>query len=165
VKRIRPALERYRQEAFVRALTSRLLGKECDNDLKQTYSAAIGIVGGIVDLVAGLALLQPVGMMAGETMRGSSSAMLGGYFLLVLGVIVLLTGLYVLTSPMMKHYSIIGGLMFLYGAIMLVLGLAMLGKVFSTMQGSTLSGAVMLLLGAAMLYSGYGMRPEALKTR
>jgi len=54
--------------------------------------------------------------------------------------------------------------MLLYGAIMLVLGMAMLGKVFSTMQGSTLSGAVMLLLGAAMLYSGYGMRPEALKT-
>lgn len=94
----------------------------------------------------------------------SSSAMLGGYSLLVLGAIVLLTGLYVLTSHMMKHYSIIGGLMLLYGAIMLVLGLAMLGKVFSTMQGSTLSGAVMLLMGAAMLYSGYGMRPEALKT-
>jgi hypothetical protein len=58
---------------------------------------------------------------------------------------------------MMKNHSIIGGLMLLYGAIMLVLGMGMLGQVFSMMQGSTLSGAVMLLMGVAMLYSGYGM--------
>lgn len=87
----------------------------------------------------------------------SSPAMVGGYFLLVLGVIVLLTGLYLLTSHMMKNHSIIGGLMLLYGAIMLVLGMGMLGQVFSMMQGSTLSGAVMLLMGVAMLYSGHGM--------
>jgi len=47
--------------------------------------------------------------------------------------------------------------MVLYGVIMLVLGVAMLGQVFSMMQGSTLSGSVMLLMGTLMLYSGYGM--------
>jgi hypothetical protein len=119
--------------------------------LKQTYSVAIGVVGGIVDIVAGLALLQPAGMMV------SSTAMWGGYFLLILGSIVLLTGLYLLTSHMMKNRSTVGGLMVLYGVIMLVLGVAMLGQVFSTMQGSTLSGSVMLLIGILMLYSGYGM--------
>jgi uncharacterized membrane protein len=119
--------------------------------LKQTYSAAIGVIGGIVDMVAGLALLQPAGMMV------SSTAIWGGYFLLTLGSIVLLTGLYLLISHMMKNRSTIGGLMVLYGVIMLVLGVAMLGQVFSMMQGSTLSGSVMLLMGTLMLYSGYGM--------
>lgn len=119
--------------------------------MKQTYSAAIGVVGGIVDIVAGLALLRPAGMMV------SSTATWGGYFLLILGSIVLLTGLYLLTSHMMKNRSTIGGLMVLYGVIMLVLGVAMLGQLFSMMQGSTLSGSVMLLMGVLMLYSGYGM--------
>jgi uncharacterized membrane protein len=119
--------------------------------LKQTYSAAIGVVGGLVDLVAGLALLQPKGMMV------SSTAVWGGYFLLILGSIVLLTGLYLLTAHMMKNRSTIGGPMVVYGVIMLVLGVAMLGQVFSMMQGSTLSGSVMLVMGMLMLYSGYGM--------
>jgi hypothetical protein len=119
--------------------------------MKQTYSAAIGVVGGIVDMVAGLALLQPAGMMF------SSTAMWSGYFLLILGLIVLLTGLYLLTARMMKNRSTIGGLMLLYGVVMLVLGFGMLGRVFSMMQGSTLSGSVMLLMGVLMLYSGYGM--------
>jgi len=119
--------------------------------LKQTYSAAMGVIGGIVDMVAGLALLQPAGMMV------SSTAMWGGYFLLMLGSMVLLTGLYLLTSHVMKNRSTIGGVMVLYGVIMLVLGVAMLGQVFSMMQGSTLSGSVMLLMGILMLYSGYGM--------
>jgi len=102
-------------------------------------------------MVAGLALLRPTGMMV------STIAIWGGYFLLILGSIVLLTGLYLLTSHMMKHGSMIGGLMVLYGVIMLVLGVAMLAQVFSMMQGSTLSGSVMLLMGVLMLYSGYGM--------
>lgn len=105
-----------------------------------------------MDLVAGLVLLQPAGMMT------SSTARWGGYFLLVLGSIVLLTGVYLLTSRMMRNRSTIGGLMLLYGVIMLVLGVAMFVRVFSMMQGSTVSGFVMLLLGVLMLYSGYGMR-------
>jgi hypothetical protein len=123
--------------------------------LNQTYSAAIGVGGGLVDIVAGLALLRPAGMMV------SSISMLGGYFLLILGSIVLLTGLYLLMPHMMKNRSTIGGLMVLYGVIMLVLGVAMLGQVFSMMQGSTLSGSVMLLMGVLMLYSGNGMRSRS----
>lgn len=89
-------------------------------------------------------------------MMAPSIALRAGYFLVFLGVIVLLTGLYLLT-PRMMNRSIIGPLMLLYGVIMLVLGIGMLGRMFSMMQNSTLSGAVMLLTGVAMLYSGYGM--------
>jgi len=120
--------------------------------MKRAYSAALGVIGGVVDMFAGLALLRPAGMM-----MVSYTAMWGGYFLLILGSIVLLTGLYLLTSHMMKHGPMVGKLMLLYGVIMLVLGVAMLGQVFSMMQGSTLSGSVMLLMGVLMLYSGYGM--------
>ncbi len=35
----------------------------CENGLEQKYSGVIGIVGGVVDLVAGLALLQAPEMM------------------------------------------------------------------------------------------------------
>jgi hypothetical protein len=124
--------------------------------MRRVYSAAIGLVGGIVDMIAGFALLQSAGM-AEEPMMVPSLATWGGYFLVALGGIVLLTALYLLTSRMMRNSSVIGSLMVLYGGIMLILGVAMLGQVFSMMQGSTLSGVVMLVIGVAMLYSGYGM--------
>ena len=40
---------------------------------------------------------------------------------------------------------------------MFVLGLGMIGQVFSMMQGAEASGIVMIIVGIAMLYSGYGM--------
>ena len=125
--------------------------------MKQTYSAAIGVIGGVVDLVAGLALLQPAEIMAARPMMGSLTPGWVGYFLVALGVIVLLTGLYLFKAHMMRNSTIIGALMLLYGVVMLGLAVGMLMQLFSMMQGSTLSGAVMLLLGVAMLYSGYGM--------
>lgn len=124
--------------------------------LRQKYSAVVGIVGGFVDVIAGIALVQPTIVMGSDRMVASSNALWAGVFLIALGAIVLLTGLYLLTPRMMDR-SIIGPLMLLYGVIMLVLGFGMLGRVFSMMQNSTLSGAVMLLTGMAMLYSGYGM--------
>jgi hypothetical protein len=124
--------------------------------LRQKFSGVVGILGGLADVIAGVALVQPTLMMGSETMVAPSNALWAGFFLVALGVIVLLTGLYLLSRRMMNR-SIIGPLMLLYGVVMLVLGIGMLGRVFSMMQNSTLSGAVMLLTGIAMLYSGYGM--------
>jgi len=114
----------------------------------------IGVVGGIVDIVAGFAFLQqPMGPQ--PMMRLAFTSWIG-YFLLVLGVIVLASGLYVLTVRMMNRSSF-GWLMIVYGVIMLVLGFGMIGQMFSMMEGSWLSGSVMLIVGVAMLYSGYDM--------
>jgi len=97
-------------------------------------------------------------MMANRLMMISGSNTLAGYLLLGLGVIVLLTGLYVLVSRMMKHRSTIALLMFVYGAIMLVLGVGMIARFFNLMmQGSSVSGIAMIIVGLAMLYSGSGM--------
>jgi len=120
-------------------------------DLKQVYSAIIGIVGGVVDLIAGVALLRPT------MMSNNGMSVAPGYFLLVLGAIVLVTGLYLLTSHTMRKDLLIGRLMLVYGVMMLILGTGMLVRVFPMMQGSSLSGAVMLATGAAMLYSGFEM--------
>ncbi len=125
----------------------------------QRLSALLGIVGGIIDFVAGLALLQPTGMnsMGMRTSMNLFPSSVAGYFLLVLGAIVFLTGLFMLSMWMMRHRSGFGLLMLMYGVIMLILGFMMLGQVIFMMQGSTLSGATMIIVGLAMLYSGSTM--------
>ena len=108
-------------------------------------------------MAVGFALLQPsIGMMQ-QPMMLTPSSMWGGYFLLILGVVVLSTGVYVLTAGMMKKQTLIGELMLAYGVIMLIVGSSMFLQIFPMMQGSTLSGIVMVVVGIAMLYSGYGM--------
>jgi len=121
--------------------------------LQEKISALIGIVGGIVDLFAGFAILQ--GTTEPMMMRPASDLWVG-YFLLALGIVVFLTGLWIFRVRMMQH-STIGWLMVLYGVIMLILGVGMIGQIFTMMQGSTVSGSIMIILGIAMLYSGFGM--------
>ena len=77
-----------------------------EGQLRQKFSALLGMAGGIVDLVAGFSLLQPAGLMQPSMMV--TSATWGGYLLLVLGVIVLATGLYLLTPRMMANRMIFG---------------------------------------------------------
>ena len=132
--------------------------------MNQKLSAAIGMVGGVIDLAAGWALLQSVEPMMPITAPQPEMTMMIriqslwlSYFLTGLGVVVFLTGLYVLVSRMMRHVSGVGWLMILYGVIMLVLGVGMIGQLFAMMQGSLLSGSVMIIVGVVMLYSGYGM--------
>lgn len=81
-----------------------------------------------------------------------------GYFLLALGVIVLLSGLYMFTADMVKNRALFGWLMILYGVIMLFLGFEMISGMIVMTQGSTLSGGVMIFVGGAMLFSGFSMR-------
>lgn len=137
--------------------------------LKAEQSALLAIVGGVIDLIAGWALLQsippmmpitvPLGQTAIPTMMPvGTSAIAVSYFLFALGVVVLVTGAYMFYAKMMMHRSRLGWLMIVYGVIMLVIGIGMIGNVFSMMmQGSAISGAVMLVVGAAMLYSGSSM--------
>lgn len=123
--------------------------------MDQRASGVIGVVGGVVDIIVGaVSLQQPMEM---QPMMELSPSSWIGYFLLGLGIIVLLSGLYVLTSRMMKGRSTFGWLMILYGIIMLALGGGMLGQILPMMQGSAISGTVMIVIGLAMLYSGYDM--------
>jgi hypothetical protein len=131
-------------------------------DLRRAVSGAIGVVGGLVDLVVGLSIFGGNSMEMGSMMNG---ALMLSYALLALGAIVLLTGLYVMFSMMSPHGSVVGRLMLVYGTVMLVLGVGMIERLFNLMmQGSILSGVTMILLGLAMLYSGFDMT-KSMKTK
>ena len=125
--------------------------------MHQKVSATIGVVGGVIDLVVGFVSLQ-------QSMPGSSMGMMPsgplwiGYFLVTLGIIVLLSGLYMFAAQMMKNRAMFEWLMILYGIIMLFIGFAMINGMVAMMQGSILSGAVMIFVGVAMLFSGFSMR-------
>jgi len=95
--------------------------------------------------------------MAGEGSMMFSSARVLAYFLLVFGLAVFLTGAYLFVLRSRISARISGPLMILYGAVMLVLGVGMIGRVFSMMQWSFFSGAIMLVVGVGMVYSGFTM--------
>ncbi len=115
------------------------------------------MIGGLIDLVVGMLILQQNSMRMSSQMMTVDSGTLAGYFLLALGVIVLASGVYVLVSKTMSHMTA-GFLMILYGVVMLILGVGMIGQLFNfMMQGSAVSGIAMIFVGLAMLYSGFDM--------
>ncbi len=120
--------------------------------MKRELSGIIGLVGGLIDLWAGLSILIQSSMGMGQ-MPG---VRLFGYFLSALGVIVLLTGMLMFAPRVMSRFT--GLLMMIYGSVMLVLGVGMLGGIFNVMmEWSLFSGLVMIALGVLMLYSGLDM--------
>jgi len=88
----------------------------------------------------------------------TGSAATAGYFLLALGAVVFLTGIYVLVARMMRGHAV-GLLMLTYGVIMLALGVGMMARFINLMMegSSMISGVAMILSGVAMLYSGLDM--------
>ena len=122
--------------------------------MRREASGIMGLIGGLVDLWAGSSILLQTSMAMSP--MGNGSATLWGYFLIAVGIIVLLTGAIVLVSKVMSRF--IGPLMIVYGLVMLVLGAGMIGGFLNIMmRESWLSGIVMLVLGFAMLYSGSKM--------
>ena len=124
--------------------------------LRREFSGVLGVAGGIVDFIVGITILGQNSMEMENAMNAGATL---AYLLLVLGAVVLLTGVYILAFRMMAHSSTVGLLMLVYGVIMLALGVGMIGQLFNLMmmQSSIVSGTTMILLGAAMLYSGFDM--------
>ena len=130
--------------------------------MRREISGTIGVIGGLIDIVVGMLILQENSMKMSSRMMFDSGSLVS-YFLLALGVIVLLTGFYVLVSKTMSHMTT-GFLMILYGVIMLILGVGMIGRLFNfMMQGFTVSGVTMIFVGLAMLYSGFDMTKSTRK--
>lgn len=129
-------------------------------DVNSWMSALLAIVAGLADFSVGLIVLRAASMMSGSGLQimNAASAQLLGYFLLALGVIVSLTGLYMLNFRMMMRGLLFGRLMIGYGTVMLILGVGMTGQLFNVMmQGSLISGFLMILIGCAMLFVGFTM--------
>jgi hypothetical protein len=120
--------------------------------MRRRISAILGLVGGLVDLWAGLSILfqTPMGMGLAENTR------LLGYFLIVLGIIVLMTGVLMFSPREMSGLT--GWLMMISGLVMLFLGVGMISGILNEMtQWSVFSGIVMMALGLLMLYGGSDM--------
>ena len=85
---------------------------------------------------------------------------LGGAGLLALGAIVLGTAVLMSRPGPVGRGRVFGGLMLLYGVLMLAIAGAMLAQVFPMMEGALYSGIAMIVLGVAMLISG-GTMPRS----
>jgi hypothetical protein len=124
--------------------------------LDQRVSGTIGVFGGGLDIIIGALLLQ-------ESMTTAAPEMMSswlGVLLLILGVIVLTSGMYLFNASMMANGPKLGRLMLLYGILMLAIGFAMITGTVGVMmmRFSSVSGVLMIVSGLAMIYSGFGMR-------
>jgi hypothetical protein len=134
--------------------------------LKANYAGTLGVLGGIIDVVVGFLLLQG-GMMATQmeptTMSGamgfsSVTNLTAGTLLVALGVVVFVTGVYSFGQLSIPRMRTIGGLMLVYGILMLLIGLSMFyGFGRMIMQAGFISGSLMLIVGVLMITSGSSM--------
>src|SRR5213592_2615000 len=121
------------------------------------YSIVLGIIGGALDLGVGLLLLTTVPMASAETGMGVSWAYIGSILLFLLGGAVLGSTFQMIGMRSAARRRSQGSLI-VFGALMFVVGAAMLGRVFPVMQGSVPSGGAMIAVGVGMLYVGATMR-------
>lgn len=131
--------------------------------MRLTYSGVLGIFGGLLDVIVGFVLLQDAmmpsqpepSMMGGAV--GSMTNLWAGWFLIILGIVVFVTGLFAFGNPSMSRMRTVGVLMLVYGVLMLVIGAGMFYGFGMLIQGSMISGSLMLAVGILMLLSGSRM--------
>ena len=123
----------------------------------RTISIVLGIVGGALDLGVGLLILA-TGPMASSDGMGVTAAYVGAIVLLLMGGIILGSTVQMIGSRKTPRRRSEGFLMIVYGVLMLVVGAAMIGRLFPAMQSPEVSGTAMIGVGLAMLYVGATMR-------
>lgn len=107
-------------------------------------SGAVGMAAAL------LGLLQVGDMMAGPTMMAGP---LPSLLLFAFGAVVFVNGLFLIGGKAMAPRQQ-GGLMLLYGALMVVVGLLMAGTSLFAMPMATPSAVAMFVLGGLMVVSG-----------
>lgn len=124
----------------------------------RNYSVVLGILGGCVDLGVGLLILATGPMASASTGMGVTWGYVGALLLLLLGGVVLGSTIQMIWMRRTPRRRSEGLLMIMYGVLMLVAGLAMLGGALPTMQAPDVSGGAMIAVGLGMLYVGATMR-------
>ena len=123
-----------------------------------TVSIVLGLVGGALDLGVGLLILATVPMASSGTGMGVTWGYVGAILLLLLGGAVLGTTVQMIGMRKTPRRRSEGFLMIVYGVLMLVAGLAMIGRLLPMMQAADVSGGAMIAVGLGMLYVGATMR-------
>src|SRR5438876_11351514 len=104
------------------------------------YSILLGIIGGALDLGVGLLLLTTVPMASAETGMGGSWAYIGSILLFLLGGAVLGSTLQMTAMRSAARRRSQGSLMIVLGALLVVVGPAMPGRVLPATQGPVAAG-------------------------
>jgi len=117
----------------------------------------LALVGAILDFSAGTLIVRSSSSMSMIDEMGMSVTVAGTVawpiFLYSLGVILVATGLLGITKIGMRRMRLFGGLMILYGIVMLAVGGSMIIGVTLMMSGM-ISGIAMLFIGSAMIGNG-----------
>src|SRR5713226_4882002 len=124
----------------------------------RTYSIGLGIAGGALDLGVGLLILATGPMASASTGMGVTWAYVGASLLLLLGGTVLGSTVQMIGMRKTPRRRSEGFLMIVCGVLMLLVGAAMIGRLFPAMQAPEVSGTAMIGVGLAMLYVGATMR-------
>ena len=121
-------------------------------------SIVLGLAGGALDLGVGVFFLATVPMASTEVGMGATWVYVGAVLLLLLGGAVVGSTVQMIGMRKPSERRSEGLSMIVYGVLMLVAGLAMLGRVLPMMQAPDASGGAMIAVGLAMLYVGATMR-------
>jgi len=97
-------------------------------------------------------------MASSGTGMGATWGYVGAILLLLLGGAVLGTTVQMIGMRKTPRRRSEGFLMIVYGVLMLVAGLAMIGRLLPMMQAADVSGGAMIAVGLGMLYVGATMR-------
>ena len=117
----------------------------------------LSLVGAILDFSAGTLIVRGSSTMSMGGEMGMQTMVNASVFwpilLYSLGVILIVTGLLGITKIAIGRMGLFGGLMILYGIMMLAIGGSMIVGVTLMMSGM-ISGTAMLFIGAAMIGNG-----------
>lgn len=126
------------------------------------FGFILGLAGAFLDLLSGYLILSN-SMMPANDMNimiptYSSTGLAWSIGLFALGALLLVSVLVSSTNTGMSHMGLVGGLMILYGFVMMLIGGAMLFRVTPMMSDYLSSSTGMFVVGALMIVNGSFMR-------
>ena len=124
--------------------------------------AALGLVGASIDFISGYLILATsmvtTNSMGVSMTTYSSGEVAWGIGLVALGAVLVFSALATVSSIGMNRMGLFGALMMVYGVAMLFIGTAMYTGLSLMMSGSAISGLAMFVVGALMIINGVFMR-------
>lgn len=120
------------------------------------FGVFLAVAGSILDFYSGYQILaqSTTNDMGIVVMQYTSSGLVWGVGIIILGGALVITAPAVASSFGMRRMRTFGTLMVAYGIIMLFIGISMYRGVTPMMQGITLSGLGMLVVGPLMVLNG-----------
>lgn len=114
---------------------------------------ALALIGAALDFYSSYEIMSYPAMMVGMA-EGTLSATIWGVGLAALGVLLVATAAASFSSFGADRMALFGGMMVVYGVVMLLVGATMDAMISPAMQTASLTGLGMLVVGAVMVVNG-----------